>query len=102
MVKERIADVVTVIRDGATSDPGVGKLWNDIETSFYKNQSAIISSIADKGQLRTGLDFTAAADILWTLNHPDLWRLLVGIRGWTPDAYEKWFGDTACAQLLGR
>jgi AcrR family transcriptional regulator len=102
MVKERIAGVVTVIRDGATSDTSVGRLWSDIESSFYKNQQAVISSIANKGGLREGLDVTAAADILWALNHPDLWRLLVGVRGWTPDAYEKWFGDSACAQLLGR
>jgi len=32
--------------------------------------------------------------------HPDLWLLLVGERGWTPEAYEQWFGDTACDQLL--
>jgi AcrR family transcriptional regulator len=102
MVKERIAGVVTVIRDGATSDPAVAKLWNDIENSFYKNQQAIITSIAKKGGLREGLEITAAADILWALNHPDLWRLLVGVRGWTPGAYEQWFGDNACAQLLGR
>jgi hypothetical protein len=30
-----------------------------------------------------------------------VWQLLVGERGWTPDQYERWFGDTACAQLLG-
>ena len=41
-----------------------------------------------------------AADILWTLNHPDLWQLLVVERGWTPDRFEKWFADTAFAQLL--
>ena len=55
-----------------------------------------------KGALAPGLDAARAADILWTLNHPDLWHLLVGERGWTPDAYEQWFADTACAQLLGR
>ena len=43
---------------------------------------------------------TRATDILWTLNHPDLWLLLVDTRGWTPDEFEKWFADTACAQLL--
>lgn len=102
MVKERIAGVVAVIRDGATSDPGVGKLWSDIESSFYKNQQAIVSSIASKGGLREGLDIKRATDILWTLNHPDLWRLLVVVRGWTPDDYERWFGDSACAQVLGR
>ena len=41
-----------------------------------------------------------ATDILWTLNHPDVWQLLVGERGWTPEQYEEWFGDTVCAQLL--
>jgi len=25
----------------------------------------------------------------------------VAERGWTPEQYEQWFGDTACAQLLG-
>lgn len=101
MVKERIAGVISVIRDGATSDPAVGKLWSDIESSFYRNQAAIVGSIAEKGALREGLDATRATDILWTLNHPDVWRLLVGERGWSPDDYERWFGDTACAQLLG-
>ena len=43
---------------------------------------------------------TRATDILWTLNHPDLWLLLVGERGWTPEQFEQWFADTACAQLL--
>ena len=42
----------------------------------------------------------ARADILWTLNHPDVWRLLVGERGWTPEQWEQWFADTVCAQLL--
>jgi hypothetical protein len=30
-----------------------------------------------------------------------VWALLVGARGWTPEQYERWFGDTSCAQLLG-
>ena len=32
---------------------------------------------------------TRAADILWTLNHPNVWQLLVGERGWTPERYES-------------
>jgi hypothetical protein len=41
-----------------------------------------------------------ATDVLWTLNHPDVWQLLVGERGWTPEQWERWFADTARAQLL--
>jgi hypothetical protein len=31
-----------------------------------------------------------------------VWLLLVGKRGWTPERWERWFADTACAQLLKR
>jgi hypothetical protein len=41
-----------------------------------------------------------ATDILWTINHPNTWQMLVGQRGWTPEQYEQWAGDTACSQLL--
>jgi hypothetical protein len=34
------------------------------------------------------------------LNHANVWQLLVEDRGWTPEQYERWFGDIACAQLL--
>jgi hypothetical protein len=55
-----------------------------------------------KRALRPGLDVTRATDILWTLNHPDLWLLLVGKCGWTADQFEQWFAETTCSQLLQR
>jgi hypothetical protein len=60
----------------------------------------IVEALHAKGALRAGLDVKRATDILWTLNHPDLWQLLVADRGWTPDEYEQWFADSACSQLL--
>src|SRR6266545_3038502 len=48
----------------------------------------------------TDLDVDRATDILWTINHPDLWQLLAGRRGWTAEQYEQWCGDVACSQLL--
>ncbi len=55
-----------------------------------------------RSALEPGLDVERATDILWTLNHPDVWQLLVGERGWTPEQYERWFAETSCEQLLGR
>jgi AcrR family transcriptional regulator len=100
-VKERIAPVLQVIRDGAPVDADVAELWELIQTDFHANQRVIVDSIAAKGALAAGLDVDAATDILWTLNHPDLWFLLVGRRGWTPDRFETWFADACCQQLLG-
>jgi AcrR family transcriptional regulator len=99
-VKQRIAALLEVIRDAAPVDADIAALWSLIQSDFYDNQRVIVESIHTKKRLRRGLDVTHATDILWTLNHPDLWLLLVGKRGWRPDQFEQWFGDTACSQLL--
>jgi hypothetical protein len=59
-----------------------------------------VQTLHDRGALRDGLDIARATDILWTLNHPDVWHLLSGVRSWSPDEYEEWFAETASAQLL--
>ena len=99
--KERIGGLLRVIREAAGADAEMAALWQLIETDFYANQRVIVTTMAVRGALRPGLDVTTASDLLWTLNHPDVWRLLVELRGWTPDEYELWFGATACDQLLG-
>ena len=100
VVKMRIAGVLRVIREGAPVDPDVAALWDRIETEFHANQRVIVESLARKRALRRGLGVERAADILWTLVHPDVWHLLVDERGWSADEYERWLADTACAQLL--
>jgi AcrR family transcriptional regulator len=100
IVKERIAGLLRVIRDGAPVDADVAALWDLIQSDFYANQRVIVESVAAKGALRAGLGVERAADLLWALNHPDVWLLLVGARGWTPDDFEEWLAETSCAQLL--
>jgi AcrR family transcriptional regulator len=102
MVKRRIGRLLGVIRSAAEVDPDGAALWQLIQTDFYENQRALVESLAGRGGLRDGLDPGTAADILWTLNHPDVWLLLVGQRKWTPDQFEAWFADTLHAQLIGR
>jgi AcrR family transcriptional regulator len=100
VVKTRIGPLLRVIRSAAVVDTESAALWDLIQSDFYANQRVLVEIIHGRGGLRAGLDATHATDILWTLNHPDLWLLLVGQRGWTPARFEQWFGDTACSQLL--
>jgi len=100
VVKTRIAGVLKVIRHAAELDAESAELWARIQSDFYDNQGAIVQSLAAKGALLPGLDVARGSDILWTLNHPDLWQLLVGERGWTPEQWEVWFDATSRAQLL--
>ena len=98
--KERVGALLDVIRAGAPVDPEVDALWGRIQSEFHANQRVIVESLASKRALRPGLDVDRATDVLWLLNHPDVWQHLVRERGWTPEEYERWFADTACAQLL--
>ncbi len=99
-VKVRIGPMLRVIRSASVVDPDGEALWQLIQSDFYENQRAIVKAIHKRGALRRGLSQVEASDILWGLNHPDVWLLLVGERGWTPRQFESWFADTTCQQLL--
>ena len=100
--KRRIAAIAEVIREGAAADAEIGALWERIQVEYRANQLTVAAQLAGRGELRPGLDVDRAADILWTINHPNTWQLLVEERRWTPEEYERWAGETARAQLLGR
>jgi hypothetical protein len=40
-----------------------------------------------------------AADVIHALMAPELYRLLVADRGWTPERYEEWLAATLLQQL---
>src|SRR6478735_1447974 len=81
LAKTRIGPMLGVIRSAASVDADSAALWSLIQSDFLQNQRAIIDTIGSRGQLRDGLDPERATDILWTLNHPDVWLLLVAERG---------------------
>jgi AcrR family transcriptional regulator len=99
-IRARIGPMLEVISGASVSEPEVAALWRRIQSEYYENQQAIVKAIEQKGALRKGLDVTRATDILWTLNHPVAYQLLVVERGWTPAEYEQWLGDLLCRQLL--
>ncbi len=99
-VKSRIGPLLRVIRSAAAVDPDSAALWRLIQSDFYENQRVLVESIHEHGGLRPDLDPTRATDILWSLNHPDVWLLLVGDRGWSPEQFESWFAGITREQLL--
>jgi AcrR family transcriptional regulator len=99
--KRRMGRLLGVIRDAAPGDREIGGLWDRIQSEFHTNQRAIVDTLAAQGALREGLGAEEAGDILWALNHPDVWLLLVDRRGWSPERWEEWFSEASRAQLLG-
>lgn len=99
-VKDRAGPLMVVVRDAAAADADVAALWDRIETQFRDLLGPLARTFADEGALRPGLDAARAADLLWALNHPDLWRLLVRVRGWSPGEYEDWLAGAFRRELL--
>jgi AcrR family transcriptional regulator len=100
-VKTRSGALLEMIRTAASADPEIAVLWAEIEAKLLDVQRSIVEQLDATGSLAPSLDLDRATDILWTLNHPALWHLLVAGRGWTAEEYERWLGDAFCAQLLG-
>ena len=100
-VKQRAAPLMEVIRGAAASDPDIAALWARIGSEFHALHRPLVEGLASDRALRAGLAVDAACDVLWTLNHPAVWQLLVVERGWSAARYEEWLGDAACSELLG-
>lgn len=100
-VKERVGGLFAVIRGAATASEEVSELWERIGAEFYANQLAIAQSLENKQALRSDRTAAQAADILWSLNHPDYFELMTAGRGWTVEDYERWLNSLLRQQLLG-
>jgi hypothetical protein len=91
--------VTEIVRQAAPADEQIAALWERFQREFYELGMRGIVETLERDRVLAA-DVTRATDVLWALTHPDLFQLLVSQRGWSPDAYEKWLGETLCAQLL--
>jgi AcrR family transcriptional regulator len=99
-IKHRVGALTEVVRRAAQADPEIGDLWQQMQDQFLENQTMLAESLAAKGALRGGLDVAEVAEMLWTLNHPSVYYLLVYERGWSEERYEQWLADVFIHQLL--
>jgi AcrR family transcriptional regulator len=100
-VKASSGVLLDVIRTAAGSDPEIATLWSDIEAKLLRVQRAIVDQLDETTSLARGLTRREATDVLWTLNHPTVWQLLVPERRWSSSRYETWLHGAFCLHLLG-
>jgi AcrR family transcriptional regulator len=97
-VKVRAGTVMEIVRNASFAEPSLADLWGRIQSEFYDVLRPIAEHLHRRGA--TDLTIAKATDVLWTLNHPNVWQLLAVERGWTPEQYEDWLAETLCHQLL--
>lgn len=89
-----------ILVSAAGSDPGAATLLAEQTRHRQQGQGRIARALARAGALRPELSEREAADIIHALMSPEVYRLLVADRGWSPERYERWLAQTLAGQLL--
>lgn len=93
-------DIYRILASAAASDAAAAELFAEYQRQRAAGQGAVAQRLARSRALRPGVRERDAADIIHALGSPELYRLLVVDRGWTPARYERWLVDTLVDQLL--
>lgn len=99
-IMSRTEPVYRILVSAAGSDPDAAALLAEQNRHRQRGQGQIARVLAQAGALRPTLRESDAADIIHALMSPEVYRLLVGDRGWRPDRYQKWLTEALIGQLL--
>ncbi|MBO0816426.1 MAG: TetR/AcrR family transcriptional regulator [Actinobacteria bacterium] len=95
----RVAPMMDVLRTAAATDPEIARLWPQDADPRYTVHLAAARALVGKPGARPGVSVEHAADLLYGLLSPELYRLYVRDRGWSADSWEHWTCQTLCSQL---
>jgi AcrR family transcriptional regulator len=98
MIAGRLAPVLGILQQAAAGEPELAVLWREIAERRAANMRRFAADLAAVATLRVDID--EAADIIWATNAPELYQLLVGQRGWSPERYEHFLADAWHRLLL--
>lgn len=98
-IQARLAPIFLALRDAAASDPGSAAEWERIRRRRAANMRDFAADLRATGELRADLSDDEVADVVWSMNGPEYWVLLVGDRGWSPERFGAFLAD-AWTRLL--
>jgi AcrR family transcriptional regulator len=99
-VAPRVAPVMLLIRDAAAGDPAMADLKVELDDLRLERMTHNARNLRDAGHLRHDLTIEAAGEIMWTYSSPELYELLVIVRGWSLERFGTFIADALAAALL--
>ena len=99
-VNERVGPLYRILVSAAGTDPDAAAQLEAITQQRQQGQRSVARALSRAGALRPELRERDAADLIHAFLSPELYRLLVLDRGWTPERYARWLEATLRAQLL--
>jgi AcrR family transcriptional regulator len=99
-IQPRLAPLFKVLETAAPLDSDLKSLWQAISRRRSANMRILAEELVATGQLRAGLSGELAADIIWSMNSPEFYLLLVEERGWSPETFASWLAQAWQRLLL--
>lgn len=99
-VAPRIAPILLLVRTAASADPDMAGLQSELSNQRLERMTHNAGSLARLGCLRDEVTVELAGEILWSYSSPELYELLVLIRGWPLERYGTFIADAMIAALL--
>jgi AcrR family transcriptional regulator len=97
----RLNPIYPTLRAAATSDPQVARLYERFTVQArYAQQRTYVARLDELGGLHADFSIDRAADVLWSVLSPDMFHLLVVLRGWSREAFETWAADLLVSSLI--
>jgi AcrR family transcriptional regulator len=100
VIQQRLAPLFQVLQAAAPLDRGLKALWQEIARRRAENMRLLAAELEATGRLRAGLSVARAADIIWSMNAPEFYLLLVEQRGWSPSEFAAWLAEAWVRLLL--
>jgi len=97
---ERLAPIGQVVREVAPVDAELRSLVAELQQRHAGSMRLVIDHLSEAGRLRPSISKDIARDILWAMNSPEFYGLLVVGRGWTGEVFENWLADAWQRLLL--
>lgn len=99
-IAPRLAPLYSVLKAAADAEPALARMWRRISARRAANMRLFARDLVSTGDLRNDVDVDRIADVIWSMNGPEYYTLLVTERGWSNEAFSAWLLDAWCRLLL--
>ena len=99
-INERAA-AIKVVAASVPHEPDAAAVVENSEKLRRQGLAEIVTIVAERFGLRTGVDVATATDIMLLMSSPDAYLTLTGY-GWGRDRYVAWLTDALAREILAR
>jgi len=100
-LNERSWLLTDILRSAHGTDERLARAWARWQQRHLDAIRRAVEAVQARAALRPGLALEEAIDAFYALAGTEVYRTLIGDRGWSAERYERWLFGLGCRELLG-